>query len=161
MMSDMRALAWKVIGLGARPVLRQHHFKRPGGGSRFLRDRGALRQVISCDASWWGETGTLRFEADQRVGRHVLWAGPRYELYLDLRHGDAGDAAVAVAHWLEKELLPLLEPELDVLSLARAFEARPISSWGPVSESAELWALLGYPEDAARAAERYLQEIPF
>lgn len=160
-MDDMRALAWKVIGLGARPVLRQHHFKRPGGGSRFQRDRGLLRQVISCGASWWGETGKLTLEADQRIERHVVWSAPRHDFFLDLRHGDPGDAAVAVAHWLEKELLPLLEQEQDLVALARAYEARPITFWTDQSPGAALWAVLGYPEEAARAAEKHAHEIPF
>lgn len=155
-MNEMRTLTWKVIQLGARPVLRRHHFKRPGGGSRFIRNRGHLRQLITCYGSWSGGTGKLSLRAVQRFENHQLWSLPAQEFYLDLRNGDAEDSAVAVGHWLEQQLLPQLEPELDLLELARAYENRPTQyREAQANACIELWELLGHPEEAARVAAQY------
>lgn len=56
----------------------------------------------------------LSLWATQRVERHTVWSLPARDVYLDLRHGDIGDAAVQVGHWLESQFLPQLEPVLDL-----------------------------------------------
>ncbi len=159
-MNEMRALAWRVIQLGARPVLRRHHFKRPGGGSMFFRDRGCLRQVITFHRSWRGATGKLRIRVDQRLERHVLWSVPPCEVDLDLEHGDAEDAAVHVGYWLEQHLLRQLEIELDLVELARAYELRPTGyAREQAAQCAELWELLARPEEAARVLAAIPPEV--
>lgn len=152
LMSEMRELLWSVVEQGARPVLRKHRFKRPGGGSRFMRDRAPLRQVISCRASWIGEqrTGHLQLTVEQRVEHHTLWSLHSPKMHVDLLNGDPKDAAIGVAHWLESTAIPELNQPLDLMALARAYEAesRPYRP-----RLSGLWAALGFPAEAARVAE--------
>jgi hypothetical protein len=143
-MSEMRPHVWEVIRLGTSG-LRRHGFKRPGGGSRFRRDRTPLRQVVSCFASWGDTTGWLSAAARQLVGELWKLDGPR--LPLDLLHGDARDEAIALAHWLEATLLPKLDT-----ALGRAFEARPVLYWTDERPAIEVWTLLGFPHEAERVA---------
>jgi hypothetical protein len=162
-MSEMRDLLWTVIDGGVRPVLRRHRFKRPGGGSRFIRERAPLRQVIACRGAWQGRerTATLECWIDQRIEQHTVWSLRSPKFAVDLIHGDPRDAAVSIAHWLETTAIPELDKDPDLHALAQAFEARPRRFWPEDYQSARVWELLGYPEEAARAAQLDQHDPPF
>lgn len=155
----MRDLLWLVIEQGVRPVLRRHRFKRPGGGSRFLRARDPLRQVIACHGSWIGKerTGALEIRIDQRVEHYTLWSLRSPKMHVDLLHGDPKDVAVAVAHWLETAAIPELDKPVDLATLGHAYEAARKHDRLP--PSAQVWELLGFPAEAERVtALRAAQE---
>lgn len=149
-MSEMRDLLWLVIEQGVRPVLRRHRFKRPGGGSRFLRARDPLRQVIACRGTWIGKdrTGALELWIDQRVEHYTLWSLRSPKMHVDLLHGDPKDVAVGVAHWLETAAIPELDKPVDLAALGHAYEAE--RKHDRLALSAQVWLLLGFPEEAER-----------
>lgn len=150
-MKDIPSLARAVVKLGVTPLMRAAGFKRPGGGMRYLRDRGRVRQFVYVCTEFQRGFGRLRLQAEQRVGYHRVWTHLSYDVFLDVALGDLQDAAVQAAAHVEESLLPNLEQELDLVSAARYYERQPClrEELGRV-RSAQLWTLIGRPEEAER-----------
>lgn len=161
-MQDLSSFAQAVITLGVRPLMRDHGFKRPGGGTRFLRDREPVRQLVTATVLRSGELGRLRLRAEQRVGHHLVWTSIPRDLFLDLQLGEVEDVAIQGAAWIEQELLPKLELPLDLVGLARLYEQRPTASEQfRLASAAQLWSALGYPQEAQRVTGALDAWIPF
>lgn len=161
-MEDLSSFAQSVISLGVRPLMRAHGFKRPGGGTRFMRDQEPVRQIVTATVLRSGEVGRLRLRAEQRVGHHLVWTSIARDFFLDLKLGDVEDVAIQAAAWLEQELLPKLELPLDLVGLARLYERRPtVSQEFRLASAAQLWSALGYPHEATRVTGQLEAWIPF
>jgi hypothetical protein len=150
-MEDLSTMSRAVVRLGVTPLMRANGFKRPGGGRRFIRDRGLVRQIVYVVTELRRGFGRVRLVAEQRVAHHKVWSQLPHDIFLDVEHGDLEDAAIQAAAHLEEVLLPRLDVSLDLVALAQLYERRPeIPEQVRRHSSAELWKLLGLPDEAER-----------
>lgn len=162
-MKDIPTMSRAVVRLGVTPLMREHGFKRPGGGRRFIRDRGLVRQIVYIVTEFRRGFGRIRLIAEQRVAHHKVWSQIPHDVFLDVEHGDVEDAAIQAAAHLEEVLLPRLDVPLDLVALAQLYERRPgMPEHVRRHSSAELWKLLGLPNEADRVmAPSALELLPF
>lgn len=160
-MKDIPMMSRAVVRLGVTPLMRAHGFKRPGGGRRFIRDRGLVRQIVYVVTEFRRGFGRLRLIAEQRVAHHKVWSQIPHDVFLDVAHGDLQDAAIQAAAHLEEVLLPRLDVSLDLMALAQLYERRPeLPEQLRRHSSAELWKLLGLPNEAERVMAGAELELP-
>jgi hypothetical protein len=155
----MDATVRAVVEQGARALLRESGFVRPGGGCLWRRQRRAL-----------GMTDFVRLVAEPRepgqwflvatswqacIGIEFNFVGT-FLTVVDAWHGDPGDAAVAVARTLQTVVLAALwvEPSVPVLSA----EALELENAHQYERAANLYSLVG--DDAAhdRVTEEQARE---
>lgn len=122
-MKVTRAFVKQVVVVGVRPTLRRHGFKRPGGGSRFLRERDAVRQQVWVQLYWspHSTAGRMDLWCSQHVCGHMAWSLSSPSFHFDSVNGDLDDLAIACGHWVESKMLPQLEAKLDFHRLAHAY----------------------------------------
>jgi hypothetical protein len=168
---------------GANPILRRAHFKRPGGGWTWTRERpwndGARRrETIDVVTYWTDKTGTFAWmhlrstvlAVPQPNGEALTLTGTEQKFPVDVQSGVL-DLAVSVDHWLRSEGLAWFDAPIDLEAIASEAEAemRKRLNWSEwyVAPVSGLWRLAGRPDEAvrveawARELSRSADDIPF
>jgi hypothetical protein len=151
---------------GANPVLRRAHFKRPGGGWSWIRERpwtdGARRREIIDVVTYpmdrvgsfaWLHLRSTVLAVPQPNGQVLTLTTTEQKFPVDVQSG-VMDLAVSVDHWLRSEGVAWFDAPIDLEAIARAAEAEMQTrlSWAEwyVAPVSGLWRLAGRPDEAAR-----------